>query len=226
VAATSSYSIDIILTSAQKGGEMARKKSQRARRTSSNSFRENILQKIRWDDSYVSLTVGVLVVIIVAVLGILLIRNTRQSDTSSVQFEPTVETEEVTEGKDIKVEESKKNYTVREGDTLWSISESNYKSGYNWVDIASANKISNPDSIPSGSKLTIPDVKVKKITVITPTENKPISGDSYGVVEGDNLWEIAVRAYGDGYSWVKIANENKLADPDIIHVGTVLKLSR
>jgi len=46
------------------------------------------------------------------------------------------------------------------------------------------------------------------------------------VVKGDNLWQIALRAYGDGYQWVKIARENKLANPDLIHSGNILKIPR
>jgi nucleoid-associated protein YgaU len=56
-------------------------------------------------------------------------------------------------------------------------------------------------------------------------ENK-ISGNSYKIVEGDNLWNIAVRAYGDGYRWVEIAKNNKIANPDLIYPDDTLELSR
>ena len=32
-------------------------------------------------------------------------------------------------------------HTVESGETLWSIAEKYYKSGYNWVDIKAANKL-------------------------------------------------------------------------------------
>ncbi len=45
------------------------------------------------------------------------------------------------------------------------------------------------------------------------------------VVKGDSLWEIAVRAYGDGYQYPRIfaANPN-LTDPDKIEVGAFLRV--
>lgn len=58
------------------------------------------------------------------------------------------------------------------------------------------------------------------------TDEVEIAGESYTVVRGDNLWDIAVRAYGSGYEWVNIAQANDLANPDIIHAGNVLVLPR
>lgn len=52
--------------------------------------------------------------------------------------------------------ETKKYYTVVKGDSLWSISEKNYKSGYNWVNIQRANKLSNPDLIYPDVVLQLP----------------------------------------------------------------------
>jgi len=48
----------------------------------------------------------------------------------------------------------------------------------------------------------------------------------YTVVAGDSLWNIAVREYGDGYAWTKIATANNLINPDLIHAGNVLRLPR
>ena len=55
---------------------------------------------------------------------------------------------------------------------------------------------------------------------------EPITGSSYTVVHGDNLWDIAVRAYGDGYKWVEIANANDLANPNLIHTGNLFVIPR
>lgn len=51
-----------------------------------------------------------------------------------------------------------------------------------------------------------------------------ITGSEYTVVRGDTLWDIAVRAYGNGYRWTEIAEANNLANPNIIHSGNVLVL--
>jgi nucleoid-associated protein YgaU len=53
-----------------------------------------------------------------------------------------------------------------------------------------------------------------------------ITGGSYTVVEGDNLWDIAVRKYGDGYRWVDIAKANNLPNPDLIYPGSKFTLPR
>jgi nucleoid-associated protein YgaU len=150
--------------------------------------------------------------------------------------------------------ESKGTYVVVKGDNLWVIAEKNYKSGYNWVDIARVNNLSNPGTIHVGDKLVLPKVESKVVThtvgsgqaVVTPTKLAPqptkviakvvsptpvagpskITGTSYKVVLGDNLWTIAVRAYGDGYQWVNISNVNKLVNPNLIHPGNVLTIPR
>jgi len=73
------------------------------------------------------------------------------------------------------------------------------------------------------------DLEVKDIDVLTDTKTdvaESISDTTYIVVKGDNLWDIAVRAYGDGYRWVDIANENDLVNPNLIHAGNVFVLPR
>lgn len=47
---------------------------------------------------------------------------------------------------------------------------------------------------------------------------------TYRVKKGDNLWDISVEVYGDGYKWVDVAKENGLANPDLLSVGQELKL--
>jgi len=56
--------------------------------------------------------------------------------------------------------------------------------------------------------------------------SESIDGDKYTVQKGDTLWEISVRAYGDGYKWVEIAEANDLANPDLIHRGNEFVLPR
>lgn len=121
-------------------------------------------------------------------------------------------------------------HTVAAGESLWSISEDVYGSGYNWTDIMSANNLES-ESLEVGQEITLPDVPAKQPTatkeVITiSSSTQAITEDSYTVAYGDSLWYIAVRAYGDGYKWVEIAQANKLDNPNIIHPGNVLTLSR
>ncbi|WP_171115527.1 MULTISPECIES: LysM peptidoglycan-binding domain-containing protein [unclassified Streptomyces] len=47
-------------------------------------------------------------------------------------------------------------YTVRKGDTLWSIAASRLGDGDRWRDIASLNRLKNPDDLSVGQKLKLP----------------------------------------------------------------------
>jgi len=125
-----------------------------------------------------------------------------------------------------------KTHTVTKGENLWKIAEIEIGSGYNWTDIAKENKLTNPGLIYEGQKLDIPSVEP---TIVGSLQAKPaaiessavsITGATYEVVKGDNLWNIAIRAYGDGYKWSEIARENRLVNPSLIHPGNILALPR
>ena len=190
--------------------------------------KKSFFSQIKWDDSYVSLLIGIIVVVVIAGLGIFIVKSQKTTQTSSTQFDPSLQIQDnaTLNGND---QTSKRTYTVKSGDDLWKISEKFYKSGYNWVDIVKANNLDNPGMIFAGNKLTIPDVEAKTVTVSIEQKqdtNKSIAGNSYTVEEGDSLWDIAVRAYGDGYSWTRIEQANDLSDPNLIFSGNVLKIPR
>ena len=190
------------LTSAQIGGKM-----------------KDLMKKIGLGDSYTSLILGFVVVVVV---GILLIAFVRRQ--GSVSRQPSLTPAEVEQ----QAEEQKalpKKHTVAEGENLWTIAEKYYKSGYNWVDIVQANNLGNPDVLYVGTELTIPNVEPKVPTQVTQVNNA-ISDDSYTVAKDDNLWDIAVRAYGDGFKWVEVAKANNLTNSDLIYAGNVLKIPR
>ena len=55
-------------------------------------------------------------------------------------------------------------------------------------------------------------------------EVKTIEGGEYVVQKGDDLWNIAIKKYNDGYKWTEIAQANKLKNPGIIWEGQKLIL--
>ena len=120
-------------------------------------------------------------------------------------------------------------HVITTGETLWSIAEKYYSSGYNWVDIQTANPTLETKRLPVGAVVVVPKVVAKEPTTgtIRPSVvDSKIMGDSYVVMPGDNLWQIAVRAYGDGYQWVQVAKFNELSNPGLIHPGNNLRLPR
>lgn len=191
---------------------------------------ETETKRISWGDSYGSLLLGMVVVVVIGFVIFSFARN-----KSGPQQTSSVKDNAVSEEQADKLKSSglPKTYAVVAGDHLWGISEKFYKSGYNWVDIAKANKLTNPSIIHAGVKLTIPDVKPKIITVVQKKEKvsevqitNAIKGTSYAIVSGDNLWNIAIRAYSDGYKFVEIAKANNLSNPDLIFAGNKLKIPR
>lgn len=183
---------------------------------------------IELSEPAVSMILGALVVIIVAVLAYNYFRQGSMLPTGTPPVEESAEGELTGPGASVALPAT---HTVKEGEYLWQIAEKYYKSGYNFVDIVAVNNLANPDYLQVGQKLTIPKVEVRQpLTVeaaLAPAvTNSKITGDRYKVQKGDSLWSIAVRAYADGYKWVDVARANNLSNPDLIFSDTELKLPR
>ena len=171
---------------------------------------KKILKTIKLNESSISLILGIIVVLIA---GILVSKNIKNNNGSIPQ--------ELLNNAN-SIESKVKTHKVAKGENLWQISVKYYGDGFKWVDVATENKLLNASEIEVGQELVIPELEN-----ITTTEESPeISEDSYTIEKGDSLWSIAVRSYGDGYAWIKIAKENNISHPNLIHVGNVLKLPR
>lgn len=211
-------------------------------------------------ESYISIGLGLLVVVVV---GILLYNYFTQRN------QPTTQTGQESTPEATAAARPGQTYTVVAGDTLWSISEKAYGTGYNWQDIAKANNLTNSDQLEAGTVLQIPEVTpVPAVAASTAPEATPvapvatsnptpvatpvptpvatpvggpmtaaspapaaspqatITGETYTIVAGDTLWDIACRAYGDCYAWPKLAQANNVANPDLIFTGNELRLPR
>lgn len=98
-------------------------------------------------------------------------------------------------------------YTIQRGDTLWGIGE---KYGVSYQTIANYNGITNPSLIYPGQKIKIPG-----------TNSGSNGYSTYTVQSGDTLSGIAAK-YGTTYQ--KIAADNGISNPNLIHPGQVLKI--
>lgn len=79
----------------------------------------------------------------------------------------------------------------------------------------------NPTQTPSPTQV----VEQGDISAIS-SKRVTFKGDTYTVQQGEGLYEIAEKVYGDGMMWTAIAEANKLSSPDLIEVGMKLKIPK
>lgn len=163
-------------------------------------------------DNIASFIVGAVFIIIIGILfySILVGKQEKKEPISTTNQETQLPTKHV----------------VQTDESLWTIAEQYYKSGYNWVDLASANNLSNPDYVTVGQTLVIPDVKpitVEAGQISAASISAPIHAQ-VTIQQGDTLWNIAQQEYGSGYQWTEIARLNTMTNPDLIYPGAVLRL--
>lgn len=173
-----------------------------------NSFKE----RLNSSDSYISMALGLAAVLVVGLIIFNRVASLKSGPgLTATPDNVTLPTE----------------HTVVTGEHLWGIAEKYFKSGYNWVDIAKANALKNPDYITEGEKLTIPDVKpivVEQGEIASGTATQKAVHEKVTVKEGDTLWAIAGAEYNDSYRWTEIAKANNLANPDYILPGQILTM--
>jgi nucleoid-associated protein YgaU len=192
---------------------------------------QGLLQRVRNSEQLISMIMGILVVLAIGGLAYRYFQSKGLPSLPGQKQEQEQQEQEQQEGEEQEAG-LPTTHTVKEGENLWKIAEQYYLSGYNWVDIAQANNLANPNQLAIGQQLTIPNVESKTITVTTlpetGAERFEITGDSYTVEEGDSLSKIALRAYGDMFTWPKIwgANRDQISDPNIIQPGMKLEIPR
>src|SRR3989344_9508075 len=115
---------------------------------------KSLLKVIKENESKLSTLLGMAVILIFGVVAINYFRNMNQPEELTLPAQS-----------DEQIEGLPATHVVGEGENLWKIAETYYKSGYNWVDIAEANEIPFPGNIETDKELTIPAVQAKKATV-------------------------------------------------------------
>ena len=194
---------------------------------------KSFLKLVKLNEGNIIIVLGVLVIFVASIATVSYFRNIPNEPQGQIG---TAVSDEVDISNDIKVtsegfvsNSERKNHTVIEGESLWSIAEKDYENGEKWQEIANENSLVYPYTIRPGQELVLPDVQ--KSSSISSLGEKhensdQISGSNYIVRSGDNLWNIAKRAYGNGDNWIMIAHENNLANPRLIHSGNTLVIPR
>lgn len=185
------------------------------------------------NESVVSVILGALVVLVVGTLIYRYFSNINRQRKSKLTNQELIKKESQITPAPSKLEEETgnnfpKKYQVVTGDCLWTIAEKYYQNGSNWVTIAKENKLENPDLIFPNQELVLPELKVTGDIAkdgASTIGNEAITSRTYKIVAGDNLWNIAIRACGDGFKWLKIGQVNQLVNPDLIELGKVLKIN-
>lgn len=210
---------------------MAKKKA-----SVTTNYLERLEKEIQSNQSRVSMILGVLIIL---VIGILVFNYFNKNKAS---LGPAQQTQQE---QDVSANQLPGKYTVKEGDTLFTIAEKYYQNGAQYTAIAKENNLTNADQIEAGQVLQIPKLETAQVEVspqpsVSPTDEAPlgtgggnttiwgtrIEGNTYTVVEGDWLSTIAGRTYGDIMAYEKIAKANNIQDPNHIEPGMVLTIPR
>lgn len=169
---------------------------------------------IKLEESYAGLLLGA---IIVVVLGLLVANYFSQSDGQ-------IGTAEKTSQPETSAQITQRKYKVAQGESLSAISQKTYSDESLWPAIAQANKIQNPDLIFADTQLVIP-AKVEAEKILT-----SLNVTRYEVTQGDTLFTISEKVYGDGSQWQRIAQANSVGSlangNPLIFAGSTLVIPR
>lgn len=128
--------------------------SKRSSSDSNGNFLDKIQNDLEKNQSYLNLILGALIVV---VLGVLIFNYFNRPADETGNVTPVAETT-TDENGDVKKESLPGKYTVKEGDTLFTIAEKYFGDGYKYTEISQENELTG-DSIEVGQELTIPKIE-------------------------------------------------------------------
>ena len=114
-------------------------------------LKQNLFEQLRLSESYVSLIMGAVVVLVLSLVFFVFIKgNNPSKDTLPA-------TDSLTPLVTKSVEQT---YVLQEDESLWDVAVKFYGDGFRWTDIAKANSLEDTaDFVPPGTKLIIPNAK-------------------------------------------------------------------
>lgn len=227
---------------------ISRAKNKQYQTDKSEAYFDKVSNQVESNQSRLTMVLGGLIILVVVILLFNYFNRSKPSVGPSQQTEQTQE--------DVSPQNLPGKYTIKEGDTLFTIAEKYYNNGYKYTEIARVNNLSDPNIIETGQQLEIPKLSDQNLSAAsTPNPQEmqspeptpktspssqsqsetqqaqswgtQITGDTYTVAEGDWLSTISARAYGgDITAYTRIAQANNIQNPDLIYSGTILKIPR
>lgn len=182
-----------------------------------NPLAKFLSEKINWQESYASLILGAIIVIILGLLvaNFLSRRGQGKIDQGDQIQQPQVEEITPVAGRD---------YVVQENNSLSKIAEQVYGGQEFWPALAQVNNIVNPDVIWVGSTLKLPAKEELE------GQKALLSQTTYQVQAGETLFTIAQKIYGDGSKWPVLHRANgSLRLPNgnpLVYAGSTIVVPR
>lgn len=130
------------------------------------SLFEKLSASFQKNQSFFNVVLGGLIVV---VLGVLLFNYFNRPDEDLAG--PAQQTEMTETSEDVAKENLPGNYTVKQGDTLFTIAEKYYDDGFKYSELVKANSLENENAITEGQVLEIPKISDNNQVVaeVTPT---------------------------------------------------------
>ncbi len=127
---------------------------------------DQLKEELKSSQSYSNLILGLIIVLIIGILLLNYFKRTQSELGGSDQ----TETQQTQQTGDAAPENLPGKYTIKQGDTLFSIAEKYYKDGYQYPKIVEANSLVSENAIEVGQTITIPKLETTPSPTQTPSE--------------------------------------------------------
>lgn len=152
---------------------MARINSTKNIKQAPTNYLEKLETEIQSNQSKVSLVLGALIVLVIGIL----VFNYFNRNKATLGPAQQTQTETQADGKDVSPDQLPGKYTVKEGDTLFTIAEKYYKDGDKFTEIAKTNDLTDVNQIEAGKVLEIPKLE----TQLAQTQTQPTASPEESV---------------------------------------------
>lgn len=221
--------------------------AKKTKKTTDKSSKFDFQKLVNGSDSYKSLIYGIVTVVVLFIVIALGVRTLQQNQaevdegaltTQNLQEQTSKYT--VAEG-DTLWSIAEKSYNdgfkwneIAEANNITDATILEEGTQLTIPEIAGNQADTSPEVSPSPTTVSSPtaaasptaDPTVTQTPAETQTQAQKITGNSYKIVAGDTLWDISVRAYGNGYKWVELARVNNIVNPDLIYPEVAINLPR